>query len=611
MLDVIHLGAIARENAICHGNKVAFCKKEKGIWRSVKWKKVYEDVINLSMALIYNGIKPGDTVGIYSQNMYEIIIADLAIHSIRAVAVPMYATQTAEQVKYITNEANVKIIFAGSQYQYNELAKIGEPYDDFLVVTIDHNVFFNSDIRALRYDDFLIVPSNEKPSLMEEIDHRREHLNYDDIALIIYTSGTTGEPKGVILTNGNACSAIKAHLKQWTINKKGYNSLCFLPLSHIFERGWSYVCMVSQMPIYINSDPKEILQVLKEVKPNCMCAVPRFWEKVYMGVTEKIDKFPHFLQRIIQHSLSVGEKYNIDCLSQNKKPSAILTIQYKLYEKTLFFFLLKVIGLHKGKVFPCAGSVLNEKVNRFIHSIGVNLMVGYGLTETFATVTCYNELNKGYSLKSVGELFYGYECKIDPETNEILLKSPTITPGYYKKYEETVKVFTEDGFFRTGDAGYLIRGQRCDEIVLIERIKDLFKTSNGKYIAPQQIETLLTENKYIEQCCVIADMRKYVTALIVPNYSLLSEYAQSKGIMYESIKELVEKEEIISFFQKMIDISMDQLASYERVKYFKLLDSPFTIEKNELTNTLKVRRIIVYEHYKKEIDAMYQHDLKS
>lgn len=610
MLDNLHLGTFASENARRFGDKVAFCyRNEKGEWLPITWREANEQVIKLAMSFLAYGLKPGDKVGIFSQNMVEIIMVDLALQAIRCVSVPMYATQTAEQVDYIVKDAEIHIIFAGEQYQFDETVKVIANNDLIkTVVGIDPNINFGGLSQAVRYADFLKAGEG-KNELMAEYEERQKQLNLEDLSILIYTSGTTGEPKGVILTAGNAHQALVIHKQRMgdLLTEKGGISMSFLPLSHIFERGWSYVCMMCQIPIYVNRNPKEIQSTLKEVRPNYMCAVPRFWEKVYSGVHEKLDSFPGLIRKFAFHAIKVGEKYNLDHKMVGKKPSAWLSFRYNFYDKTLFHILRKVVGIDRGIMFPVAGAACSEKVNAFMHSVGVNFVVGYGLTETFATVSCYRVENGNYVLNSAGELMDDIEAKIDPANNEILLKSKTITPGYYNKPEATKESFTEDGFFRTGDAGKLLQGERRLEIVIIERIKELFKTSNGKYIAPQQIEMLLEGDKYIDQSCVIADGRKYVTALIVPEYKQVENFAAENGIAYNSREELLANAKVQELFTKNIAVAVEKLAAYEKVKYFALLSSPFSMDKGELTNTLKMKRKIINQHYEAEIEAMYKH----
>ena len=305
-------------------------------------------------------------------------------------------------------------------------------------------------------------------------------------------------------------------------------------------------------------------------------------------------------KRIFKNALAVGRKYNIEYLSRGKRPPLPLRLKYDVINKTLFAKVRKELGLIHPNIFPTAGAAISNHVEEFVHSIGINMISGYGLTESLATVSC-NHLDKPYSVGSVGYVIDGLDVKIS-EDGEVLLKGPTIFKGYYNREDITAASFTPDGYFKTGDAGYMKKG----ELFLTERIKDLFKTSNGKYIAPQMIETRLMVDKFIDQIAVIADERKFVSALIVPEYRILEEWANANGIEYASMAELCADKRVIDMLKERIDTLQQQLAYYEQVKRFTLLPEPFSMEKGELTNTLKLKRRVVNEHYKKEIDRMYE-----
>ena len=331
-----------------------------------------------------------------------------------------------------------------------------------------------------------------------------------------------------------------------------------------------------------------------------MSSVPRFWEKVYMGVLEQIEKASAPKRKLFQHALSVGKKHNIDYLSKGKRPPLALHFEYEMLNKTVFSLVRKELGLENAHFFPTAGATVNPRVEEFVHSIGINMVVGYGLTESLATVSC-NHLGEPYTVGGVGIPIEGIDIKISDE-GEILLKGPTITIGYYNREDLTRQAFTDDGYFRTGDSGYLKDG----ELFLKDRIKDLYKTSNGKYIAPQMIESKLLVDKYIDQIAIIADQRKFVSALIIPVYSLLEEYAREHHIPFENREQLCADSQIYDMMKERIDTLQQQLAHYEQIKRFTLLPHHFSMEKGELTNTLKIKRRVLNENYKKEIDAMYE-----
>jgi long-chain acyl-CoA synthetase len=421
----------------------------------------------------------------------------------------------------------------------------------------------------------------------------------EDIATIIYTSGTTGLSKGVVLLHSTFLEAMRIHHLRLPVITDKETSMCFLPLTHIFEKAWTYLCLCNGVKVFINRDPKKIQETLPEVHPTMMCNVPRFWEKVYAGVQEKIESFSAPLQKIARRAVKVGYIHNMEYKNKGLTPPLLLALKFKLYDKTLFKAIKKVVGIEKGVLFPVAGAPLSDEVNIFLQSVNIPIAYGYGLSETTATVAfCSRE---SFTVGSVGTVMPDVQVKIDPTNSEILVKGKTITTGYYKRPEENVKSFTEDGFFRTGDAGRLIG----DTLYFTERIKDLYKTSNGKYIAPQAIEILMANDKYIAQIAVIGDQRKFVGALIVPDFEMLKIYAGQKDITFANDEELIRNNDIVRLIESRVEEHQKDLASYEKIKRFVLLSDPFTMENRALTDTLKLRRPVILQKYAAEIESMY------
>jgi long-chain acyl-CoA synthetase len=304
-------------------------------------------------------------------------------------------------------------------------------------------------------------------------------------------------------------------------------------------------------------------------------------------------------QKIFRHALAVGHKHNIECISKGKRPSLALSLEYKALNKTIMALVRKQIGLENANFFPTAGAYVSPEVEEFTHSVGIDMMVGYGLTESLATVSCDHK-GEPFTIGSVGRPIEGIQIKIS-EDGEVLLKGPTITKGYYKRDAINATSFTADGFFRTGDAGYL----RDGELFLTDRIKDLYKTSNGKYIAPQMVEAMLLVDKYIDQIAVIADQRKFVSALVVPEFRLVEEWARDRGLHFSSREELCANKAVYDMMMERINTLQQSLAHYEQVKRITLIPHHFSMENGELTNTLKLKRSVVSKNYKEEIDKMY------
>ena len=496
------------------------------------------------------------------------------------------------------NDAKVRFLFVGEQDQYDKARRVFSLCPTLeRIIVFDPLVHISShDPNAIYFCDFLKL--GENLPRQTEVEKLQQEASYDDIANILYTSGTTGDSKGVILTHGQFRAAVIANDKCVPVGEDD-RVMNFLPYTHIFERGWALLCLTEGARMIVHTHPQEVQQSMRQTHPTCMSAVPRFWEKVYMGVMDKIEHASTMQRKLFKHALAVGRKHNIDYLSRGKKPPLALHLEYQMLNRTVFSLVRKELGLENAHFFPTAGAAVSAHVEEFVHSIGINMIVGYGLTESLATVSC-DHLGKPYTVGSVGIPIEGIDIKIS-EDGELLLKGPTITKGYYNREDLTKQAFTEDGYFRTGDAGYMKDG----ELFLKERIKDLFKTSNGKYIAPQMIESKLLVDKYIDQICIIADQRKFVSALIVPVYSLLEEYARAHNIDFSSREQLCADSRIIDMMKERIDTLQQQLAHYEQVKRFTLLPHHLSMEKGELTNTLKIRRRVLNENYKAEIDAMY------
>lgn len=568
-------------------------------WIPVSWNRFAQKVKSVSNALVALGVAPQENVGVFSQNMPQCLYTDFGAFGSRVVTIPLYATSSEAQVHYIIEDAGIRFLFVGEQYQYDVALRVQN-----LCPTLKQIIIFDkkvkrsaADSNSIYYTDFLKLGADGK--YQAEVDKRTAESSSSDLANILYTSGTTGDSKGVMLHHSCYESAFEGHNRRF--EKLGPEDLVmnFLPYSHIFERAWTYWCISRGCRLAVNLRPQDIQKTIKEVHPTSMCSVPRFWEKVYAGVQEKIQETTGFKKGLMIDALKVGKEHNVTYLMQGKTPPMFLHLKYKFYEKTVYSLLKKTIGIEHGNIFPTAGAAIPLEVEEFVHSVGINMIAGYGLTETTATVTC--EWPGHHRIGSVGKVLPGLELKIG-ENNEILLHGETVTKGYYKKEALTKQAFTEDGWFHTGDAGYLEDGY----LFLTERIKDLFKTSNGKYIAPQAIETKLVVDRYIDQISIIADQRKFVSALIVPDYPQVEKYAEEQGIAYASRAELLQKPEIITLFQTRIDTLQQQFAHYEQVKRFTLLPEPFSMERGELTNTLKIKRPVLMKNYAAEIAKMYE-----
>ena len=591
---------LIHQQAKKYGDRVALKHRDykTNTWIPTTWNQFSDTVATVSNALIEMGVGVQENIGVFTQNKPESLFMDFGAFGIRAVTVPLYATSSEAQVHYILEDAGIRYLFVGEQQQYDVAFRVMALSSTLKqIVVFDREVKFDArDESTVYFDDFLAKGKSRQHQA--EVDKRTAESQKEDLMNILYTSGTTGESKGVMLDHAGYESVMDAHCEKFPGFGENDVVINFLPFTHVFERAFSCWCLCVGAEMNINLRPQDIQMTIKEVRPTVMCSVPRFWEKVYTGVNEVIANATGVKKTLMQDAIKVGREHNVDYVCKGKTPPLWLHMKYKFYEKTIYSLLKKTLGLDRGSLFPTAGAAIPPAVQEFILSVGINMVAGYGLTESIATVSCEN--NFDHEIGSVGKLMSHMQIKFG-EDNEVLLKGPAITKGYYKKEAVTKASFTEDGWFRTGDAGYMKDGN----LFLTERIKDLFKTSNGKYIAPQAIETKMVVDRYIDQISIIADERKFVAALIVPDYKLVEKYAADKGIQYASMAELLKHDAVMKLFMERIDTLQQQFAHYEKIKKFTLLPEPFSMAKGELTNTLKIKRSVLNKNYAAEIEAMY------
>ena len=591
---------LIHQQAKKYGDRVALKHRDykTNTWIPTTWNQFSDTVATVSNALIEMGVGVQENIGVFTQNKPESLFMDFGAFGIRAVTVPLYATSSEAQVHYILEDAGIRYLFVGEQQQYDVAFRVMALSSTLKqIVVFDREVKLDArDESTIYFDDFLAMGKNRQHQA--EVDKRTAESDTEDLMNILYTSGTTGESKGVMLSHAGYEAVMDAHMDRFPSFNENDVVINFLPFTHVFERAFSCWCLCVGAEMNINLRPQDIQMTIKEVRPTVMCSVPRFWEKVYSGVNEVIASATGVKKTLMQDAIKVGREHNVNYVCKGKTPPLWLHMKYKFYEKTIYSLLKKTLGLDRGSFFPTAGAAIPPAVQEFVLSVGINMLAGYGLTESIATVSCENLYD--HEIGSVGKLMPHMQVKFG-ENDEILLKGPAITKGYYKKEAATKAAFTEDGWFRTGDAGYMKDGY----LFLTERIKDLFKTSNGKYIAPQAIETKMVVDRYIDQISIIADERKFVAALIVPDYALVEKYAIGQGIKYESMAELLKNETIISLFRERIDTLQQQFAHYEQIKKFTLLPEPFSMAKGELTNTLKIKRNVLNKNYAAEIEAMY------
>ncbi len=595
------LTSIVERQSNKYGDRPAiYHRADNGNWQPYTWLEIARMTTQAACAMEILGLKETQKIAVFSANDPYILITDFAAFANRAVPVSIYATSSRHQVEYIVGDSEAELIFVGDQAQYDIARAVASRIPALRqIITYTEVKRDAADNTTMTFSQFLSLGKAASQGSHDEVRRRTAAATPDDIATLLYTSGTTGDPKGAILPHSCFDAAIEIHHQRLTSLSDADTSLCFLPLSHIFEKAWTYFALDCGIRVYVNADPKAIQNTIREVHPTCMCSVPRFWEKAYAAIQEKMAHMKPISRWMCARALNIGRRRNLGYVRRGIPVPRHLEWQYHFYNRRVFAKVQRIMGIEHGNIFPTAGAPLSPAITEFFRAMGVPIVIGYGLSETTATVSCFPY--EGYEIGTVGTVLPGIDVKIGPD-NEILVKSPTVMRGYYNKPQETAEVFTPDGYFRTGDAGYF---DQNGDLILTERIKDLFKTSNGKYIAPQAIESRLGEDKYIEQVAVIGDNRKFVTAIIVPAIEAVKEYASRKKIQYRNLEDLLSDSRIRELISNRIEALQEGLASFEKIKKFTLLPKEFTMEAGELTNTLKIRRPVINRHYASQIEAMY------
>lgn len=570
------------------------------------WTEFNDASRAMANALCDAGLQPGDRLAMLTANSVAMLVTDFGAYANGIVTTSIYATSSPDEVRFILRDSGAHAILVGDAQKLSMVRAVAADCPELrLVIAVEADddataaIAGAPQVTSVTFDEFLARGRRVAPETAAVVAERTRDVNPDTLATLIYTSGTTGAPKGAMLTHGNFEAALRIHHERLEMLSDRDTSLCFLPLSHIFEKAWTYLCLDYGMMVSVNADPKAITKVIRRVRPTCMCSVPRFWEKVYTAVMVKMESVGPVKRLMIRRALKAGSMRNLKYVRTGRRVPALLEKRYNFYNSLVFKPILRAAGIENGNLFPTAGAPVSPKIVEFFRAIGVPMMVGYGLSETTATVTCFPTVD--YEIGTVGTPIPGVEVRTGKD-NEILVKGPTVMKGYFHNEKETREAFTEDGWFRTGDAGAL---DAAGDLTLTERLKDLFKTSNGKYIAPQMLETQLAQDKYIEQVAIIGDCRKYVTAIIIPAFKALREYARQKKIAFVTNADLIRNIDIRRLIQEHIDKIQQNLASYEKVKRFILLPHEFTVESGELTNTLKLRRPVINRRYASEIESMY------
>ncbi|MCV9878399.1 AMP-dependent synthetase/ligase [Brenneria izbisi] len=589
---VVH--RVQHQIAQCAG-RIALREWAPGEEKQLTWSQAGRRIRRIAAALLELGVDVQERVAIFSHNSMNWTLADLSLLHLRAISVPIYATNTASQAAFIINDADIRTLFVGGQAQFDALLALRDTCPQL------RNIIVLNDDVDLRNCDIAVSLREFESQAGEafwhnELQNRIDSRELSDLFTLIYTSGTTGEPKGVMLDYANMAMQLRLHDQRLSVSDTD-RSLCFLPLSHVFERAWSFFIMHSGAQNVYLSDTTQVREAMQAVKPTMMCAVPRFYEKVYSAVHEKVAQAPWYRQYLFRWAIAQGDAIcRMRCAG--KRPGIFNRIRHRYADRLVLSKLRQLLG-GQIRFMPAAGARLDDNIIQFFLSMGVRIIYGYGMTETCATVSCWEA--RHFRLGSIGTPLPEIEVRIGADS-EIQVRGATVMRGYFHRPQETAEVFTEDGWLRTGDAGEL---DADGNLFITERLKDLMKTSGGKYIAPQYLEGTLGQDRFIDQIAIIADTRKYVSALIVPCFEALEEYARSVNLKYHDRLELLRHSHIIELFEQRLREMQKELSRVEQVKKFTLLPAPFSMEEGELTPTLKLRRKVINQRYQLEIDAMY------
>lgn len=585
---------VQHQIAHCSG-RIALREWASAEEKQLTWSQAGQRIRRIASSLLALGLEVQESVAIFSHNSMNWALADLSLLHLRAISVPIYATNTASQAAFIINDADIHTIFVGSQTQFDALLALRDICPQL------RNIIVMEDGVDLRDCDIAVTLGEFESQAVEEFWHgelqnRIDNRELSDLFTLIYTSGTTGEPKGVMLDYANMAMQLKLHERRLSVSDAD-RSLCFLPLSHVFERAWSFFIMHSGAQNVYLSDTNLVRDAMQAVKPTMMCAVPRFYEKVYSAVHEKVAQAPWYRQHLFRWAIAQGQAV-CQMRRAGRRPGMLRSIMHRYADRLVLGKLRQLLG-GQIRFMPAAGARLDDNIIQFFLSMGVRIVYGYGMTETCATVSCWEEQH--FRLGSIGTPLPEIDVRIGVD-NEIQVRGATVMRGYFHRPQETAEVFTDDGWLKTGDAGEL---DADGNLFITERLKDLMKTSGGKYIAPQHLEGTLGQDRFIDQVAIIADTRKYVSALIVPCFEALEEYARSVNLKYHDRLELLRHSHIIELFEQRLREMQKELSRVEQVKKFTLLPVPFSMEEGELTPTLKLRRKVINQRYRLEIDAMY------
>jgi long-chain acyl-CoA synthetase len=572
-------------------------RKVEGKYKGVSYSEFKKETDGFAFGFAALGLKAGDKVAIISENRPEWVYSDMAILNLGGIDIPIYPSLTADSIEFILTNSDSRGVIVSNKFQLNKILKIRDKLKNLQFTIVMNESDMLNDVSALyTFRDIQEMGEIFKTNHPNYVSESRKNINEDDLCTIIYTSGTTGEPKGVMLTHKNILSNVRAALNSFPIDDKD-TFLSFLPLCHIFERmAGYYTCFTAGSTLCFAESIETVSQNLLEAKPTLMMTVPRLFERMHSRIIKNVSSESSLRQKIFYWAIDIGRKYVAS--KKYGKLSPIITTQNKLADRLVFKKIKEKTGGNL-RFFISGGAALSKELGEFFDAIGISILEGYGLTES-SPVIAANRIDD-YKFGTVGKPLPGVEVKIAPD-GEILARGDNIMQGYYKNKKETDAAI-KDRWLHTGDIGEF---DKDGFLNITDRKKHLFKTTAGKYIAPTPIENLFSASEFVDQFVLIGDKRMFLTALIVPDYEAIKEYADSHRIPYNNLDDLVKKKEIYDLFEKELTKFQKKLANYEKVRKFALLEKPFTLETGEITPSLKIKRKIVEEKYSHLIDEMYR-----
>lgn len=580
-------------------SKPVLMYKVEGKYVDIKYSELEKDSKDFALGLSKLGVKKNDHIAIISENRPEWVIADIAIHLLGAVDIPIYPTLTAKQIEFIFNDSDVKIAIVSNQFQFNKVKKIFDGVKSLKYVIVINEKGVDLDDKILSYERVKTLGRDQNIDSIEYFKGNKTQVNPSDLLTIIYTSGTTGNPKGVMLTHSNLVSNIKSSASVIPISDEDV-LLSFLPLCHSFERmAGYYTAMSCGATIAYAESVETVRDNFVEVRPTVMTSVPRLFERIYNRIIKQMESAPAVRRKIFQWAVETGRKYAI--AKKHHLIPATLALQHKIADRLVYSKLKAATG-GRIRFFVSGGAALGREYGEFFEAVGLQILEGYGLTESSPVIST-NRLDD-YKFGTVGKPIPGVEVKI-AEDGEILARGPNIMKGYWNNRKATEEAIDKDGWLHTGDIGVF---DSDGFLIITDRKKNMFVSSGGKNIYPQPIEGMFMQSKYIDQFVLIGDRRMFLSALIVPDFDAIKEYADRNKIPYKDEDDLVSKQEIYDIIDKEVATIQKDLANYERVRKFVLLSKPLSIESGEITPTLKVRRKVIEEKYKNLIEEMYQID---